>query len=307
MTAAAVVVGSLNMDLVMRVQRPPQSGETLFGRGFAMAEGGKGGNQAVASARLGASVAMVGRVGADGFGTQLRAALQRDHVDVDHVLPSAGTPTGVAMITVEDTGENRIILAPGANLALTLADIDSAGGLIAQARLVVVQLEVPIPVVVHTIFAASRAGAAVLCNPAPAQDLPQDAWHHIDYLVPNETEASILTGIAVSDPPSAAEAGLVLRKRGVRHVLITLGAQGVFIADPQGERLLPAQKVNVVDTTAAGDCFIGGLVAGLCDGMPLHRAARLGIAAASLCVTRAGAQPSLPTRHELDLNGRRRS
>jgi ribokinase len=302
MTAAAVVVGSLNMDLVMRVRRPPEAGETLFGRGFAMAEGGKGGNQAVASARLGASVAMVGRVGADAFGTQLRTALQHDHVDVGHVLSSPGTPTGVAMIMVEDTGENRIILAPGANLALALADIDSACGLVAQARLLVVQLEVPIPAVTHSIFAAARASVPVLCNPAPAQDLPQDTWRHIDYLVPNETEASILTGIAVSDPPSAAEAARVLRGRGVRHVLITLGAQGVFIADSQGERLLPAQKVNVVDTTAAGDCFIGGLVAGLCDGMPLDRAARLGIAAASLSVTRPGAQPSLPTRRELNLN-----
>jgi ribokinase len=302
MNAAAVVVGSLNMDLVMRVQRPPQAGETLFGRSFAMAEGGKGGNQAVASARLGASVAMVGRVGADAFGSQLRTALQRDHVDDGHVLSSPGMPTGVAMITVDDTGENRIILAPGANLALTLADIDSACGVFAQSRLVVVQLEVPIPAVMHTISAASRAGAPVLCNPAPAQDLPQDAWRQIDYLVPNETEASILTGIAVSDPPSAAAAARVLRSRGVRHVLITLGAQGVFIADSQSERLLAAPKVNVVDTTAAGDCFIGGVVAGLCDGMPLDRAARLGIAAASLCITRAGAQPSLPTRRELDLN-----
>jgi ribokinase len=299
MTAAAVVVGSLNMDLVMRVQRPPLAGETLFGRGFSMAEGGKGGNQAVASARLGASVAMVGRVGADSFGAQLRAALQRDHVDVDHVRHAAdGTPTGVAMIMVEESGENRIILAPGANLALTPADIDAASGLIAQAKLVVVQLEVPIPSVMHAILAAAHAGAGVLCNPAPAQDLPPEAWHHIDYLVPNETEASLLTGIAVADPPSAAAAARVARARGVRHVLITLGAQGVFIADPQGERLLAARDVQAIDTTAAGDCFIGGLVAGLCETMSIDQAARLGIAAASLCVTRAGAQPSLPTRRE---------
>ena len=301
MTAAAVVVGSLNMDLVMRVPRPPLAGETLFGRGFAMAEGGKGGNQAVASARLGASVAMVGRVGADAFGAQLRTALQRDQVNVDHVRRMAdGTPTGVAMIMVEEAGENRIIVAPGANLALTPADIDSAAALIAHAKLVVVQLEVPIPSVMHAIHAGASAGASVLCNPAPAQDLPQEAWRHIDYLVPNETEASILTGIAVSDPPSAAEAARRLRARGVRHVLITLGAQGVFIANAQGERLLAARGVQVVDTTAAGDCFIGGLVAGLCETMSLDQAARLGIAAASLCVTRAGAQPSLPMRRECD-------
>jgi ribokinase len=244
---------------------------------------------------------MVGRVGDDGFGGQLRAALQRDGVGVGHVTVSEGTPTGVAMIMVDESGENRIVLAPGANLALAPADIEAAAGLIGGARLVVVQLEVPVATVMQAMLAASRAGVAVLLNPAPAQDLPQDAWQHIDYLVPNETEASLLTGVSVQDADSAAEAARRLRARGVRHVLITLGPRGVFIADGRGERLLPAHKVGVVDTTAAGDCFIGGVVAGLCEGQDLDQAAGLGIAAASLCVTRAGAQPSLPYRAELGL------
>jgi ribokinase len=299
MTPAAIVVGSLNMDLVMRVTRLPQAGETLSGHGFALAEGGKGANQAVASARLGARVAMVGRVGPDSFGTQLRASLLRDAIDATHVTISHDAPTGVAMIMVDDTGENRIILAPGANLALSAADIDAAAGPIGRARLLVAQLEVPVPAVTRAIAHAARAGAGVVLTPAPAAPLPADVWPRVDYLIPNETEASLLTGIAVQDMVSADRAARALLARGVRHVLLTMGAQGVFVLDGDGARVLPARDVSVVDTTAAGDCFAGGVVAGLCEGMTLDQAAHLGIEAASLCVTRAGAQPALPYRAEL--------
>lgn len=299
MTPAAIVVGSLNMDLVMRVTRLPQAGETLSGHGFALAEGGKGANQAVASARLGARVAMVGRVGPDSFGTQLRAGLLRDAIDATHVTISHDAPTGVAMIMVDDTGENRIILAPGANLALSAADIDAAAGPIGRARLLVAQLEVPVPAVTRAIAHAARAGAGVVLTPAPAAPLPADVWPRVDYLIPNETEASLLTGIAVQDMVSADRAARALLARGVRHVLLTMGAQGVFVLDGDGARVLPARDVSVVDTTAAGDCFAGGVVAGLCEGMTLDQAAHLGIEAASLCVTRAGAQPALPYRAEL--------
>ncbi len=297
--ASAVVVGSLNMDLVMRVGRVPHAGETMFGRGFSQAEGGKGANQAVASARLGAHVAMVGKVGRDGFGAQLGAALRRDGVDVTHVGVSAAEPTGVAMIMVDDAGENRIVLAPGANFSLHPADVDAAAALVGRAALVVLQLEVPMDAVVQAARLAARSGAQVVLNPAPAAELPAELWPATDYLVPNETEAELLTGIRVHDAASASQASRVLRGRGVRHVLITLGAQGVFLSDASGERLLPARQVAAKDTTAAGDCFIGGLVAGLCEDMPLDQAAALGIAASSLCVMRPGAQSSLPHRAEL--------
>jgi len=297
--STAVVVGSLNMDLVMRVPRQPHAGETMFGLGFAMAEGGKGANQAVAIARLGTRAAMVGRVGDDRFGAQLRDTLQRDGVDISHVHISAGTPTGVAMIMVDTTGENHIVLAPGANMVLGTQDIDGAAGLIGAARMMVMQMEVPVPTIVHAAGRARAAGVPVLLNPAPAAELPEDFWGAVDYLVPNETEASLLTGLHVDGPGSAAAAARVLRGRGVHHVLVTLGAQGVFIADDKGERLRPARRVAVVDTTAAGDSFIGGLVAGLCAGMTLDEAASLGIHTASLCVGRIGALSALPYLSDL--------
>ena len=243
---------------------------------------------------------MIGSVGADAFAARLRAALEQDSVDITQVKTAANEPTGVAMILVDDAGENRIVLAPGANFAVTPADIDAAAAMIAGARLLVVQLEIPLAAVRHAVVQAAAAGVAVLLNPAPAQALPDDIWSHITYLVPNEGEATLLSGIPVHDTASAAEAARVLRRRGARHVLITMGAQGVFIADADGERLLPAKPVAATDTTAAGDCFIGGLVAGLSESMLLDTAANLGIAAAAICVTRFGAQPSLPCRAEVE-------
>ena len=287
------------MDLVMRVGRVPQAGETMFGRGFSQAEGGKGANQAVASARLGAHVAMVGKVGRDGYGAQLGAALRQDGVDVTHVSVSAADATGVAMIMVDDAGENRIVLARGANFSLRAADVDAAASLIGRAALVVLQLEVPMDAVMQAARLAARSGARVVLNPAPAAELPAELLQITDYLIPNETEAELLTGIRVHDAASASEASRVLRGRGVRRVLITLGAQGVFLSDTSSEQLLPARQVAAMDTTAAGDCFIGGLVAGLCEDMPLDQAAQLGILASSLCVMRPGARSSLPHRAEL--------
>ena len=299
MPASTIIVGSLNMDLVMRVTRMPLAGETMFGDGFSLAEGGKGANQAVASARLGAKVAMVGRVGRDSFGEQLCRALANDGVDIDHVHADRNSPTGVAMILVDPVGENRIVLAPGANLSLSIADIEAASGRIGNASLVVLQLEVPMQAVGHAVSLAAASGTRVLLNPAPAADLPVSAWPAISYLVPNETEAEWLTGMKVDSREAAGAAGRTLRDRGAQAVLITLGAKGVLVCDAAGERLLPARHVKVQDTTAAGDCFIGGFSAGLCEGMSIDAAAELGIAAASLCVMRAGAQPALPFRREL--------
>ena len=294
-----VVVGSLNMDLVMRTPRMPVGGETLHGHGFSTLPGGKGANQAVACARLGGKVSMIGQVGDDGFGQTLRAGLSDDGIDVSKVKLISEAGTGVAMILVEDVGQNRIVLAPGANGALKPADIDSAATEIAGAAMLVVQLEVPMSVVLRAMSLARAAGVPVLLNPAPAASLPDEIWSQVDILVPNESEASLLAGIAVVDAPSAFAAARIFRQRGVACVLITLGEQGVAVLNELGERHIPAQLVKAVDTTAAGDTFIGGLAAGLVEGLALDEAVALGQRASALCVTRHGAQPSIPYRREL--------
>ena len=294
-----VVVGSLNMDLVMRTPRVPVGGETLHGHEFSTLPGGKGANQAVACARLGAKVRMIGQVGNDGFGTTLRDGLAADGIDVSGVKQTSAVGTGVAMILVEDIGQNRIVLAPGANGALEPADIDAQGAAIAGAALLVVQLEVPLPVVQRAMALARAAGVPVLLNPAPAAAFPEVIWSQLSFLVPNESEAALLAGFPVKTVDDAFKAGRLFRQRGVACVLITLGEQGVAIIDDAGERHLPAQVVKAVDTTAAGDTFIGGFTAGLCEGMRLDDAVRLGQSASALCVTRFGAQPSIPYRREL--------
>ncbi len=294
-----VVVGSLNMDLVMRTPRVPVGGETLHGHEFSTLPGGKGANQAVACARLGAKVAMIGQVGNDGFGTTLRDGLAADGIDVNGVLQTSAVGTGVAMILVEDIGQNRIVLAAGANGALTPDDIDAQTALIGGAAMVVLQLEVPMPVVERAIAIAHSAGVPVLLNPGPAKPLAEPLWSQIDLLIPNESEAELLSGIAVTDAASAYTAARVFRQRGVKCVLITLGANGVAVIDDAGERHLPAHVVKAVDTTAAGDTFIGGLTAGLVEGMAMDEAVALGQRASALCVTRHGAQPSIPYRREI--------
>ena len=294
-----IVVGSLNMDLVMRTPRVPVGGETLTGHEFATLPGGKGANQAVACARLGGTVGMIGQVGADGFGDTLRTGLSADGIDVSGVKQTSSVGTGVAMILVEDIGQNRIVLAAGANGTLSLADIDSQSPAIEGASVLVVQLEVPMPVVHHAITIACAAGVPVLLNPAPAAPLPEGIWSKVDILVPNESEASQLAGIAVKDAASAFAAARIFRQRGVKCVLVTLGEKGVAVVDDAGERHLPAQLVKAVDTTAAGDTFIGGLTAGLVEGMSIDQAVALGQKASALCVTRHGAQPSIPYRREI--------
>ena len=294
-----VVIGSLNMDLVMRTPRVPVGGETLHGHEFSTLPGGKGANQAVACARLGAKVAMIGQVGNDGFGTTLRDGLAADGIDTSGVLQTSAVGTGVAMILVEDIGQNRIVLAAGANGALTPADIDAHAARIGGAAMLVLQLEVPMPVVQRAIGIAHAAGVPVLLNPGPASPLPEAVWSQIDILVPNESEATLLSGVEVSDATSAYAAAKVFRQRGVKCVLITLGATGVAVIDDAGERHLPAHVVKAVDTTAAGDTFIGGLSAGLVEGLAMDDAVALGQRASALCVTRHGAQPSIPYRREI--------
>lgn len=299
-----VVIGSLNMDLVFRVARAPQAGETLTGLGFAAAGGGKGANQALACARMIAptqdvTTAMIGCIGADGFGETLVTGLAADGVDVAGVLRDPAAPTGVAMVMVEESGQNRIVVAPGANALLTPARIEAAAATIRGASLVAMQLETPIESVLRAAQIARDAGALTVLNPAPARPPPDALWPLVDTLIPNESEASALSGVAVVDVASASRAARALLARGCGRVLITLGAQGVLIADAQGERHLPAKPVAALDTTAAGDTFIGGYLAALAEGADIEAAAELGQRAAALCVTRAGAQPSIPWRREL--------
>jgi ribokinase len=299
MSANIVIVGSLNMDLVMRMGRVPAGGETLPGHDFATLPGGKGANQAVACARMGARVAMVGRVGADANGDLLRAALVADGIATTEVEALSAAHTGVAMIWVEDSGENRIVLAAGANGLLDETGVERAAALIGAATMLIVQLEVPMPAVHAAVARAHRAGLTVLMNAAPAMALPDTLWPLIDILVVNESEAKALSDVVVVDPPSASVAGMALRGRGPDRVLVTLGAQGVVVVDASGARHAPAQSVHAVDTTAAGDTFIGALAAALCEGRTLDDAVSLGQAAGALCVTRHGAQASIPYRHEL--------
>ena len=299
MTASIVVVGSLNMDLVMRMARAPVGGETLPGIDFAMLPGGKGANQAVACARMGANVIMVGRVGIDANGDVLKAGLAADGIDAREVKGLASTHTGVASIWVEDDGQNRIVLAPGANGLLDPAGIARANTMIDMSGMLICQLEVPMPAVQAAIDRAYAAHVPVLLNPAPALPLPDAIWPRIDILVLNESEATAYAGMPVVDPNSAAEAGAALRARGPDRVLVTLGAQGVVVVDGGGARHSAARKVKAVDTTAAGDTFIGALAAALCEGQSLDDAVALGQAAAALCVTRKGAQTSIPYRRQL--------
>jgi ribokinase len=298
-----VVFGSLNMDLVVRVPRMPEAGETLTGHGFLTNPGGKGANQAVACARQGAAVAMVGRVGADAFGAELRAALEAQGVDAGGVATAPEVGTGVAAILVDDAAQNCIAVVPGANALVTQADAEALRPVLEDAALLLLQLEVPMDAVLRAAAVAREAGCTVLLNPAPAQALPDALWPLIDVLVLNETEARMLSGLASVDAGNAAEAAARLARRGPREVIVTLGADGVVWHSPAGVQRLPARKVKAVDTTAAGDTFIGALAAVRVEGKPMEQALAHAIRAAAICVTRPGAQASMPTRAEVDAAG----
>ena len=292
-----IVFGSLNMDLMVRVDRAPRAGETLRGLGFLANPGGKGANQAVACARQGASVAMVGCVGADAFGETLRKALASDGIDVTHVR-SAGESTGVAIVMVDEAGENRITLVPGAN-ELLRAEPETLGRA-AAGQFLLLQCEVPMPeVVLAAKFVRAKSGIVVL-NPAPVCKLPVELWSLVDIIVMNEIESAELAGLPVVDADSAAAAATAIRRRGPSTAVVTLGSQGVVVADDRGCRHFAALTVPVVDTTAAGDTFIGAMCAARAAGQSTDSAVMRGIQAATLCVTRAGAQASIPHCHELD-------
>ena len=300
MHAKVVVVGSLNMDLVARAQRLPRAGETLPGEAFFTAPGGKGANQAVAVARLGGSVAMVGNVGDDAYGQQLRKALEREGVDCQAVSVCQGVSSGVALITVDAASQNCIVIIPGGNGLLTPQSVQRFDTLLQAADVIICQLEVPAETVAWALARGHELGKRVILNPAPATGpLPSTWFGHIDYLTPNESEAEALTGITVTDQGSALRAGERLLQLGAGKVIITLGAQGALLVTAQGHQHFPAPVVQPVDTTAAGDTFVGSFAAALVRGLEEGEAIAFGQRAAALSVTRVGAQPSIPYLSEL--------
>jgi ribokinase len=295
MSGSIVVVGSLNMDLVVRTPRLPKPGETILGSDFRTFPGGKGANQAVAAARLGGAVQMIGRVGSDPFGETLLETIGRGGVSTAYVQKDPQAATGVAFITVDTNGQNSIVVASGANAKLTPEDIYAAEQAFKGAAVLLLQLESPIHAVTHAIELACKHGVKVLLNPAPAQLLDIDILSSVDYLVPNQTELALLTGVE-----SIPEAVGILEARGIRRVIVTLGGDGVLVVEDGKEVNLPAHRVQVVDTTAAGDAFVGAFAVGLTEGHSTLTAAAWGNAAGALAVTKAGAQPSLPTRSEFE-------
>lgn len=295
-----VVIGSLNMDMVVRTKRAPEAGETLFGQDFALSPGGKGANQAVAAARLGAEVVMIGSVGQDGFGNELLEIMRGEGINTEHLTQSAKLGTGVASIVVDGEGENRIIVVPGANLELGVEDIQALETIIAGADMIVMQLETDLAMCEEAARIAGRHQIPVILNPAPARELSNEMLSHVTYLTPNETEAGILSGVEVSSAESAEQAARILLQKGVQNVVITLGSKGALIVNETGSMHVPGFPVKAVDTVAAGDSFNGALAYQLTSGKTTAEAVRFANAVGALAVGRQGAIPSLPKLAEVE-------
>lgn len=294
-----IVVGSSNVDLTARVKRLPRPGETIGGATLLRANGGKGANQAVAAARMGANVLFLTCLGADASGEMLSSQFAADGIDTSCIKISA-TPTGTALIFVDDNAENCIAVAPGSNNDLLPSDIDAARGCIEGAGYLLVQLEIPMSTVVRSIELADSLGIKTILNPAPMGPVPQELFSHIWLITPNQTEAEQLTGIHVDSKDSARKAAEALFAKGVKNVIITMGCHGSLVCSPEGVELVPARKVQAIDTTGAGDVYNGALVAALSEGKSLSESARLATIASSVAVTRMGAQTSAPYRNEVD-------
>jgi ribokinase len=292
-----LVVGSLNADLVVRTPRFPKPGETISGEDLQVIPGGKGANQAVAAAHHGANVSMLGRVGGDNFGDFLLDNLKANYVNTS-LIQRDGASTGTATIIVDAKGQNSIILSPGANGKVSSSDVEHAS--FPAFNLLLLQLEIPTPTVLSAAKLAKQNDVRVILNPAPAKELPDELISLADFLIPNETELSLLTGMEVKDIPSAEKAAHIILKKGVRNVIVTLGSKGALIVNEKVNTHVETYKVDVVDTTAAGDAFIGGFASVLDSANSLADAVRYGCACGALATTKFGAQPSLPTKEEVD-------
>lgn len=294
------VIGSSNTDMVIMTSHFPAPGETILGGDFLMNAGGKGANQAVAAARCGGKVSFIGKIGDDIFGRSALENIRNEGIDTSGLVTDAEAASGVAQIIVNSEGENSIVVAPGANLKLNRDDIDNAYAKFGLGEIILMQLEIPVDTILYTAKKASALGKKVILNPAPATTLPDDLYKCLYLITPNETETEQLTGVKVSNIQSAEKAAKIFTDKGVENVIITLGEKGAYVYSAALNEIVPSYQVKAVDTTAAGDCFNGVLAVGLANGKDLLESVRFANRAASLAVTRAGAQVSLPTRKEVE-------
>ena len=299
-TGKILVVGSTNTDMVVKTDHLPRPGETVLGGTFLMNPGGKGANQAVAAARLGAEVTFVCKTGNDLFGVTTRQQLAEEGIDTSFVFTDPHEPSGVALIAVDNRAENTIVVASGANANLLPLDINKALTAIDACDLVLMQLETPMPTIEYVASLAAERGKRVVLNPAPAATLSEQLLKNLYLITPNETEAELITGIPVRDERSAEQAARTIHRAGVRHVIVTLGKKGALLCEGGRCEVIPAYRVEAVDTTAAGDVFNAGLVVALSEGRNLTDPVRFGAKAAAISVTRMGAQASAPYRSETD-------
>ena len=295
-----LIIGSSNTDMVIKTDHLPVPGETILGGTFFMAAGGKGANQAVAAARLGGAVTLVCKVGNDIFGNSAKELFKQEGIDTAYLLTDATLPSGIALIMVDKQAENCIAVASGANAALTPDDLQETDILIETATLILLQLEIPLNTVQYVASKAFSKGIPVMLNPAPARELPNELLQCISIITPNETEAEILTGIKVTDIASAQQAATILHSKGIPTVIITMGSSGALILHDDIFSHVPALTVQAIDTTAAGDVFNGALAVALSNGKTVSEAAAYACKAASISVTRLGAQASAPYKHEIE-------
>lgn len=293
------IIGSSNMDMVVKADHIPEPGETILSGSFFMNPGGKGANQAVAVARLGGNAVFISKLGNDLFGEQFAGLFKKEGIDTRHLLSDPVLPSGVALITVDKKGENSIVVAQGANANMQVADLSAALDTIASGKIVLMQLEIPLEVVSAMAEYAHSKGVMVILNPAPACQLPENLLQCVDLLTPNRSEASLLSGITITDSSTAREAAVVLQQKGIKNVVITMGADGAIIYAKGKFTHIESVRVTPVDTTAAGDVFNGAVAVALSEGDDLETAVRFGCRAAAIAVTRPGAQSSIPYRNEL--------
>ncbi len=293
------VIGSSNTDMVIKSSKLPGPGETIIGGEFLMNPGGKGANQAVAAARLGGNVTFIAKTGNDIFGKQAIQLFDKEGINAEFIFTDADNPSGVALIMVDNHGENCISVALGSNAALNLSDIDKAATQIKESKLVLMQLEIPLSTVEYAAGIASDAGVKVVLNPAPAQELSADLLKSLYLITPNETEAEFLSGIKVTDELSASKAANIIKSKGVKHVIITMGASGSFVSSDSDDLMMPAPSVSAVDTTAAGDTFSGAMVVALAENKSMLEATKFANSAAASSVTQMGAQASIPYRKDI--------
>ncbi len=300
MSIPIYIIGSSNTDMVVKAKRLPSPGETILGGTFLMNAGGKGANQAVAAARLGGQVSLIANLGDDLFGREALDQFKNENINTNFITLDANHPSGVALINVDEQGENCIAVAPGANSNLTPKLLEAFFSFLKAPAMVLVQLEIPLSTVEFIIEQCDARGIPVIVNPAPAQLIRTEVWKQVSVITPNESEAELLTGISITDDRSAKQAAGILHEKGIKNVVLTLGKRGAYWSDETNEGFVASPSVNSIDTTAAGDCFSGALAVALAEKVSLEYAVRFACVAASISVTRMGAQAAMPSREEVN-------